>query len=73
MSEKNHGQYREQDFYCDYWERSDHKRCNIHTCPLIGDHDELVYALQMPFIQVIEWFTFTIATRCEYHKWVKSE
>ena len=25
------------------------------------------------FIQVIDWFIYTIATRCQYHKWKEKE
>jgi len=81
--EKDYGGYSEQDYYCDYWKTPDgdggfkstekKQLCNIQTCPLIGDYDELPYALNMPFIQVMDWFTFTIATRCQYHKWKKKQ
>ena len=82
-TERQYGGYSPLDYYCDYWKTPDEaggfkstekkKPCDIQTCPLIGDYDELVYALNMSFIQVIDWFIYTIATRCQYHKWKSNE
>jgi hypothetical protein len=68
--EKDYGGYDPSEYHCAYWDnlpKQKGKACDIHSCPLIGDYDELPYALQMPFIQVLDWFIFTIATRCKYH------
>lgn len=72
----NYGQYNPGDYYCDSWikpDGKDLKGCDIHTCPLIGDYDELPYALQLTFWQVQDWFTYAIATRCSHHKRRKAE